>query len=395
MIHSPLMDGSPAMRTPLSVPPLSPLSILHVAMPERVGGLESVVLALATGQSRAGHDVRVAVIDTEERAAHAFVEALAGSGVDAIHIRVPVRAYLRERAAMAALCRGRAPQLVHTHGNRCDVVDGGQARALGIPTVTTLHGVTHNHGVTGRLSYWLQSRSLPRFAAVVAVSQSLHRDVARKGVSRDRLHLIPNAYDASVPLLSRSEARRALSLPLQGTVVGWVGRLSREKGLDILIEAMGRLRSSNVTLVVVGDGPEREKLRLQAAALGGGERIRWCGVLPNAARLLAALDVFVLSSRSEGSPIILMEAMAAGLPIVATSVGGVPETVSSLEAVLIPSERSDLLARAIDDVLKEPARAAELARAARRRVTVEHSPEMWVAQYDAVYRGIIHARKSR
>src|SRR5687768_13527308 len=117
-----------------------PISILHVVAPAHFGGLESVVRELAAGHIRHGHTVRVALVLSPGDQSHPLVHALEAAGVTAIPRYIRNRGYLSERRAVRALCRQHRPDIVHTHGYRSDVVDGGVARSEGIPVVSTCHG---------------------------------------------------------------------------------------------------------------------------------------------------------------------------------------------------------------------------------------------------------------
>jgi glycosyltransferase involved in cell wall biosynthesis len=169
------------------------LKILHVAAPAPAGGLERVVEALAAGHRRRGHDVIVASILFGD-GAHPVVDALRRAEVPVHEIRLAPRDYLGERRALRALCRSFRPDVVHTHGVRVDVVDRGVAAALGVPTVTTVHGPSMVGGVKGAFYEWVQRANYRRFDAVVAVSSALHATTLRDGVAASRLHLIPNAF---------------------------------------------------------------------------------------------------------------------------------------------------------------------------------------------------------
>jgi glycosyltransferase involved in cell wall biosynthesis len=334
-----------------------------------VGGLESVVRALTAGQAARGDRVHVAaIIDGRRPDKHAFLDAL---GVDHTVIALPPRAYGRERAAVAGLCDRWRPDVVHTHGYRPDVIDAGIARRSGLPTVTTVHGFTGT-GWRGRFYERLQRRAFRRFDAVVAVSRPLATLLRNDGVAASRVHLIPNGYAAPV-FSPRDEARQALGLG-PGFVAGWIGRLSREKAPDVFVAAVSKL-GPDVVAVVVGDGRER----IQNA------RVHWLGRVPDAGRLIKAFDVLVLSSRTEGTPIVLFEAMAAGVPVVATAVGGVPDVISEREALLVPSERPDELARAIAVVHDDPVAAKARAEAASKRLVAEYAIVPWVERYASVY----------
>ena len=372
-------------RTRRTPRPEDPLRILHVAAPAAVGGMERVLQALASGHARRGHSVSVAVVLSPGAPGPPWLESLAGAGVDLVTLRVPGRRYLRERATIGDLCRRLAPEIVHTHGYRPDVLDAPVARGLGIATVTTVHGFTGG-GWKNRTYQWLQRRTLRRFDAIVAVSRALREELLKYGVSSRRLHLVRNAWAPTVAPLERAEARRRLGIENGRLHIGWVGRLSREKGPDVLLDALPRLADLPLTVSFVGTGPQRAPLVERARALGLSDRVRWHGLVPDAERLFPAFDLFVLSSRTEGTPIVLFEAMAARVPIVATRVGGVPDVVGPAESLLVPPERLGAVADAIRAVHERPLRAARTAEAARARLAREFALEPWLDRHETLYR---------
>jgi len=371
----------------------SKLRILHVVAPARFGGLERVVWGLARGQRDRGHAVELMTILDPDTTPHPFVQAAERAGLSATVAEIPARRYGRERAAVRHRSREFRPDVVHTHGTRVDVVDGGVARSLGIPSVTTVHGFTGG-GLKNRFYERLQVRAFRRFDAVVAVARSQLSVLERGGVPMDRVHCVPNGWTPEGPRLSREDARAALGLPPQGLVIGWVGRLARVKGCDLFVEAMAHLGNLDAVACIVGDGPGRRAAEERAAELGVGDRIRWLGAVPEAGRLLAGLDVFVMSSRSEGTPIVLLEAAAAGTPIVATAVGGIPHVVSDREAILVQPEDPVALASGIRAVLSDAAAAADRAAGARARVERDFAISPWLDAYDAVYERAIARRRA-
>src|SRR5262249_54808682 len=153
----------------------------------------------------------------------------------------------------------------------------------------------------------------------------------------------------------RAAARSALGLDPNQFVIGWVGRMTPEKGLDVMVDAMKALVDSPVMLCAVGDGAERAPCEARAASLGVSDHIRWAGLVREAGRYFQAFDVLALSSRTEGVPMVVLEAMAAEIPLVVTAVGGIPDVVSPREAMLVPSEKPDELAGAIKRVFENRA----------------------------------------
>jgi glycosyltransferase involved in cell wall biosynthesis len=368
--------------------PAATPTILHVTAPSLVGGASRVVHMLAAGHRARGLDVHVAAITDNALDASQFFEPLRAKGIGCHTIVAPSRAYFGERRALRALCAEVRPGVVHTHGYRADVLSGSAARGLGLATVSTVHGFTGGD-LKNRFYEWLQVRSFRQFEAVVAVSRPLAKLLADRGVLPRRLHTLVNAWPRDLVPLDRAAARQALGLPLDATIIGWTGRLSREKGPDIALRAFGMLRADQgAILSFVGDGPERLPLQRQAVADGIDGEVRWHGIVRDAGRLMLAFDVLVLSSHTEGTPIVLFEAMDAGVPIVATHVGGVPDVVTNEEALLVPPADPVALAGAIRRVLSEAGGRDARVTAARRRLHAHFAPEPWLSAYESIYRSV-------
>jgi glycosyltransferase involved in cell wall biosynthesis len=362
----------------------APLRILHLLAPAPFGGLEQVVLALAGTQAHAGHDVHVALVLEPETSHHDMLPLLESRGVRTYTLVIPHRRYGRERQLVRQLCRRIAPQVVHTHGARSDVLHGPVARGLRIPTVSTSHGFTGG-GRKNRAYEYLQRRAFRRCAAVVAVSPPMLGVIAASGVARDRLHCIPNAWAGGVDFLSRAAARAELGIPTDVFCAGFVGRIGHEKGPDVFLDAVSQL-DSDAYAVLVGNGSLRVELEERTRALGLEQRVHWKGMLPNAARLIRAFDAVVLSSRTEGTPIVLLEAMAAEVPVIAARVGGIPHVVSEHEALLVPPEDPAALAAAMSSARGDPAGAAARAARAAAKLRAEYGSRTWLERYDRVYR---------
>ncbi len=222
------------------------------------------------------------------------------------------------------------------------------ARALGLPSVVKVHGSDLN--VIARLpSVRAHLRALlPRADRLVAVSRALADALAELGVPRARIAVVENGVDASLfHPRDRAEARAQVGLPAAGRVAVYVGRLVRDKGLFELVDAMASL-PADVALVLVGDGAARAELEERARPLGA--RVRFAGARPldEVPRWLAAADLFVLPSWNEGTPNVILEALACGRRVVATAVGGIPDVVGSPAlGELVPPKDAAALAAAI------------------------------------------------
>lgn len=363
-------------------------TIAHITAPGAFGGLERVVSGLTTALAARDADVVLIAVLEPGVPTPAWIAPLAADGVRVEVLQVGARDYLRERRQVRALLERHGVQVIHTHGYRPDLVHGGHARRSGIRTVSTVHGFTRTGGLKGRLNEWLQLRALRRFDAVIAVSKPLVGTLRSVGVSTERIVLIPNAISGASQPLDRAEARAALSLPPDGRAVGWVGRMSHEKAPMTMLDAFARIHAADVTLCYIGDGPERDACRQRAESLGIAARVRFAGAVPDAARFLQAFDVLGLSSITEGTPMVLLEAGLAGVPIVATRVGGVPDLLGN-DGHLVPADDPAALAAAVDSVFAEPHLAAQRTAALRARLQSESSADVWVARHLELYQRLI------
>jgi glycosyltransferase involved in cell wall biosynthesis len=357
-------------------------TILHVLAPAAVGGLESVVHALAAGQVARGSVVHAALV-VEPGIQPPLAALLRDAGVRVHVLELGARAYGAERAAIRNLAREIGAEVVHTHGYRSDVIGGSAARAARVPVVSTAHGFIGGSR-RGRLNEWVQQLALRRADAVIAVSRPLATRLAAAGVRKSRLHLIPNAWVERGPAMTREDARSALSLPSGAFVIGWVGRLGREKGPDVFLDALEMLGDLPVVASVIGEGREGAEL-LRRTAAWSGPPVRWHGTLPEASRYFRAFDLYVLSSRTEGTPISLLEAVAAGVPAVATAVGGVPDVTGLDGALLVAPDDPAGLAGAIRQAFADRPGSEDRAQRAATRLASEFAAEPWLDRHDALY----------
>ena len=159
------------------------------------------------------------------------------------------------------------------------------------------------------------------------------------------------------------------------------------KGADIFLEAVAQLKDLPIAVSVLGDGPERQALEGQAGRLGIGSLVTWHGTLPAASRFFRGFDGFAITSRTEGTPIVLFEAMGSGVPVVAAAVGGIPDVVSDNEAVLVPPRDPAALANALRGLYQAPHTAAQRADRARARLS-EYDELSWLRRYRALYHSL-------
>lgn len=367
------------------------MRITQMFAPGPYGGLERVVTQLSVGLVRRGHEVTAAVLLEERLGQPDLIRDLTTGGVRVELVRAPHRAYLRERQLVRALLASVRPGVAHTHGYHADVLLRSVAQSLHVPTLATVHGFTGGSR-KNQLFEWLQRRSLRAMHAVVAVSNPVAHLLSGAGVSRARLHVIRNAWAAPGAFLAREEARNRLGIGPRERVVGWVGRVTPEKGPDVAVSAIAHT-PPDLTLSIVGSGRLEPELRRRSRELGIESRIRWHGVVADAWQYFRAFDAYCLSSHTEGTPMALLEAMAAGVPVVATRVGGIPDVVSESEAILVPDGDHVALARALDHATREDQTSRTAA--ASRRLEAEFSVDGWLEKYEELYRTLMQPTADR
>ncbi|HLL25660.1 MAG TPA: glycosyltransferase [Kofleriaceae bacterium] len=358
------------------------MSIVHVLSSYGVGGQERVALDLAIGQRARGH--RVSVISLAPAPDGAMAEEFAVAGIEVT--RVPKRGGLDPTLVprLARELHRRKADVVHTHNPLPLIYGAPAARLVGARAIHTKHGV--NPGSRGHRM--LRRAAAQLVHAFVAVSDTTAAQArAQKDMPLSRLHTIPNGIrlDRYAPDDgARSEVRVELGLG-DAWVVGTVGRLDQYKNQVLLVRAMAPLLSSRVRLVIVGDGDNRAAVEAVVAALPEPRWVVMTGRRMDVPRLVHAFDVFALSSKTEGLPLVVPEAMAAGLPIVATAVGGLPSVIEPrVTGLLVPVDEAALSA-ALAELERDRTFARTLGVTARSTALSRYSSDRMVDAYLALY----------
>ncbi len=382
------------------------MRILMVIRPAS-GGMKEHVLTLCRGLVARGHEVELATAATSEITDAA---RLAGFAVHEIPLVGPLNPIQDPRAVrvLARLVHSGGYDIVHAHGFKAGFIGRLAVRMAGglrRPFIVTAHNHVLTRTDTAKTARWRYrtvERALERYVTrYIAVSESIARELLHSyNLPAEKVVVVPNGVDVT-PFLSEQDpaaARESLGVPVDAPVVGLAARFSAQKGLRDLIAATPELvrRVPGVRVVIGGSGPLESQLRSQAMALGVGDVIVWPGHVLSMPRFLSALDVFVSPATTEAFGIALIEAAAAGVPTVATRVGGVPEVIIDGETgLLVAPHDPTALAQAVVGLLEDRHTAIKLAEHARRRAIVEFSPERMVDGTIAVYEDALAAAKAR
>jgi len=279
--------------------------------------------------------------------------------------------------------------VIHTHLSYANILGTLTGRLSGIPVVGTLHsaGIDEHpaQAVRDRIEIWAMRYGMRSVIAVGPTVASVHGERLRGRP----IEVIPNAVANAVQLTAeeRSALRRQLTGDPQRPLVIAVGRLTPAKGYGDLITAFAGLhaRQPEARLVIVGDGTECEALTQQIMAMGMQETILLAGTRNDVPRLLAASDLFVSSSHWEGLPLAILEAMMAGLPIIATAVGDIPNVILPDSGIVVPPHQPQTLASCIEELLVDEARRRSLGEAARANAIHKYSVHAWGERVFGLY----------
>lgn len=370
------------------------MRILELVPTLGVGGAERVVSLLAGGLRDLGHEVVVVSLGPSEGS---WIEGeLVGSGVAVHFLDKGAGLDLRVVPRLARLLRRLRPDVIHTHLHVLKYLLPARAAWRTAPVVHTLHNLAEREAEA--LDRRLQQQVFGRGVHAVAIGEAVAASVVQV-YGRPAAATIPNAVPVDalqVPEGTREAVRAELGLDPRSPVVLAVGRLDAQKDHALLLEALARpeLQALDAHLLVAGEGSLRGALEARAARLDLAGRVRLLGVRSDVPRLLAAADVFALPSVYEGNPLVVMEALAAGRPVVATAVGCVPELVDDQTGRLVAHGDADALARALHAELSQPEAARERGEAARQRARERFDVPVMARGYAALFASLAPGRSS-
>jgi glycosyltransferase involved in cell wall biosynthesis len=368
--------------------------IAHVLSSFGLGGQERVALDLARTQVEAGHEVIAISLAPPPEGPCAALFRDAGVRVETVAKRLRVDPTLPVRLGRYL---GRAGvSIVHTHNPHALIYGAPAALVAGAAAIHTKHGM--NPDTPRRV--WLRRTAGKLARAHVAVTPSLARVALKSGdCDGTRLHVVPNGVDLTrfkPSRRARAQVRLELGIPGDAWVVGTVGRLAPEKDQALLVDAMADQLGEHRQLVLVGDGPERAAIANRVAATGRSRHVHMTGARSDVQNLLAAFDAFALTSRTEGLPLVLLEAMAMGLPVVSTAVGGIPDLVEHrVTGFLLPSGDVARLSRQLSLLSTDFSLSRQIGEAARRTVLERYSLTRMANDYEALYQSLVRSRHGR
>ncbi len=390
--------------------PSEPVKVLRVIARLNMGGPALHVAYLTAGLQERGYDTTLAA-GSLARGEDSMAFVADELGVEIVRIDELGREIspLRDLVAtirLARLIRRERPQILHTHTAKAGTVGRVAALLAGSRRPPIVVHTFHGHVLRGyfgpvrSLFFRVLERRLASITtALVAVSPQVRDDlVALRVAPRERFVVIRLGIELEQRVApeqdGRLESRRYLGIPADRFAVGWIGRMTAVKRTDDVLVAFKRLRDNGIDacLCMVGDGPDRTQLERRAHELGVVRDTLFLGYQEDVAPYYAAFDALVLPSGNEGTPVSAIEALAAGRPVVATRVGGVPDVVrDGKDGFLVEAGATDDLADRLERLARDPALRERMGEQGRARVLPRYAVDRLVNDVDRLYRSLLQA----
>jgi glycosyltransferase involved in cell wall biosynthesis len=390
------------------VPASEQVRVLRVIGRLNVGGPALHVAYLTAGLAERGYDTMLVAgsLASGEDSMAFVAERLAVPVVqiDELHRDVSPLWDAFAVVRLARLIRAERPLILHTHTAKAGAVGRVAALLAGDARPPIVVHTFHGHVLRGyfdplrtagfrRVERWLARAS----TALVAVSPQVRDELVALDVAPpQRFAVVRLGIELQERIVSkadqRTERRRMLGIPRDSFAVGWIGRMTPVKRLGAVLSAFARLLETGVDarLCLVGDGPDREWVERRAHELGIMRHTVFLGYQEDVGPLYAALDALVLPSRNEGTPVSAIEALAAGLPVVATRVGGVPDVVrDGIDGFLVDPRRRGELVDRLARLAADPHLRARMGTAGRERVLARYAVERLIDDVDSLYRSLL------
>ena len=379
----------------------SNLKILHIIDSGGLYGAEMVLLNLAAEQQKIDLHPTIASIGERGIEEKPLETEAIKRGLDVVKFRMFPGPNFPGMWQVLRYAQKNAFDVLHSHGYKGDVAFGLIPKKLRkLPLVSTLHGWTSVNGLSKNAIYeWLQKKSLKRVDAVVLVNKAMLSNPKLKDLKGINFQVVNNGIPLDNPPAQQTQVtqqtrptrnldKTILNFCQPGHTIVSIGRLSREKGFDILLKSCSRLRQRglDVKTVIIGEGYLRGELEglIKTYELQGSVLLP--GYCENASRYIPCFNVYAISSHTEGLPMTLLEAMAAGVPVVASSVGGIPSVLDNgRNGYLVPAGDTDALTETLFEVLTNKSEAKAKAQLAAKRVRKHYSSQTMAQKYLSIY----------
>jgi glycosyltransferase involved in cell wall biosynthesis len=367
------------------------LKILHLISSTGLYGAERFVIVLSIAlKSREFHPI-IGVIKNQHNPNTDIADLALHNGLDTVIFPCFRQFDLRLIFLIRSYIEQNKIKLIHCHNYKSNFFGILAARKC-LPKVTTNHNWLKNSW-RNNIYCLLDSLLIRNFDKIIAVSDKIKDEMIVKGIPEKKIQVVNNGIDLERFREEKKpkKIRKEFCFTNNEFIIGTIGNLNREKGHFYLIEAAKIIvrNFSNVKFLIIGDGNLKKKLSSQVNKYGLKNKFFFTGYRSDIPELLSIIDIFILPSINEGLPMVLLEAMAAKKPIIATRVGAVPKVIdNNLNGILVNARNSSELAIAISKIIKNPSKGEKMARNALQKVKFEFSSEILCDKYVNIYRNL-------
>jgi glycosyltransferase involved in cell wall biosynthesis len=371
------------------------MKVLHLISSGGMYGAESVVATLASNLQNRGEDTIVGIFDNAHRPKNDASDRIEKAGVKVIRIPCSGRADRLTVRAIRELIRTEQIDILHSHGYKADIYGYLATRRLRIPIIATRHnqrGLRHTLAI--RLYEFLDILFLRRFNTVAAVSDLIAEELLKAGIAPQKVTVIGNGIDVSRFVGASPTLSEELNKG-QRLLIGTAGRLISQKGMEYFLMAASEVLKKFPTLLfgIVGEGPHRPALERSMKDLGIERNVIFTGPRSDMPNVYASFDVFVLPSLEEGMPMTVLEALASGLPVIATKVGAVARLVfPNQTGILVQPREAAGLAAALISLIGDTELRVRLGENGRSLVQNEYSSSVMSQRYLRLYEELLNEK---
>ena len=371
------------------------IKILHLTKGMELYGAQRVILNLVENSSSERFDASIATFVSNRHGHGTFIEEIEKRCGNAITIKCKKRIDIHALQELIAILKKQRIDILHCHEMKSRLYGLIAARALNIPVVTTHHNWTGANRLVKVYEY-LDAFYIRFFDQIVAVSEELKHSMLKLKVPAKRISVIINGINLKELHIDRKDIsylKKKIGIKNGTKIIGNVGRLSVEKGHKLFLTAAKLIQKEfpAIQFLIAGDGPLKSELKFCADNLGLKESVFFTGFCSNIQQLYLLMDIFLLTSSVEGTPMAMMEAMAMGVPVVATNVGGVSKILHQNQSgILSKNNEPEEVAESVISLLKNPNELARLATNAKKTIEEKHSAAQMAKQYENMYMNIIN-----
>jgi len=352
-------------------------------------GAENVIAELAKQLSNSNYHPIVGVMEDKRSPHIELAEVAERYNLETKKFKCSRQFNLSTALAIRSFIDQRGIDIIHSHGYKANIYSLLAASFKNVKLVATCHPwITNNLPV--KLYAWLDKSLLNRFDRIVTISDEIREEILKHNLSESKVSVIDNGIDISRFMngYNRNDLAKEFDIKPGDIVVGTIGRLSEEKGQKNFIEAAKSLteKFENLKFLIVGDGPLKQELRAHVSSLKLNNNFIFTGVSENIPKVLALMDIFVLPSLTEGMPMVLLEAMAAKKPVVATTVGAIPRLISDKKSgCLVEPNDPVALKNALEFLLNNKDEREAIAHTGYEIVVQKYSSEEMARKYIDVF----------